>query len=103
MKLGELKAILMIAPRHKVCAYGFGNPHSYRGIYAECAFEPADNVTVESMLDDMERALKETFEGWKGGNYKYNEGTECHIAVWGETSLTDGFPSEMLAGILVDK
>lgn len=85
MLLGDLKLFLLTLPQDAVIRHGFGEPRSYRGDYSECAFEPAERVTVASMVAHVERALSgEVFEGYKGGEYTFNEVTPCYIEEWGE-------------------
>lgn len=62
---------------------GFANPCSYRGYYDQVAFEPATNVSVDSMLLHARSALNHTFTGYKGGQCKMLAGTLCWLAAWG--------------------
>ena len=71
----------------RVVAFGFGAPGSWRGDYAELAFEPAKNVTIGSMLANARAALGATYEGYKGGRFKMGEYTTCHVARYGECDL----------------
>ena len=52
---------------------------SWRGIYNEVAFVPSKEGSVEESLRQIDRALTETFEGWKGGEYSYDEYTDVHF------------------------
>ena len=52
---------------------------SWRGNYGEVAFEPSKTGTREESLALIERALTETFTGYKGGEYDYNEWTDVHF------------------------
>ena len=83
MTLGQLIAALKQLPPDKVVKHGFTHAHSYRGYYDQVAFEPAEDVTVASMLAECERALCETFHGWKGGEYRYEEYTDAWLAEMG--------------------
>uniref|UniRef100_UPI003F496201 hypothetical protein n=1 Tax=Streptomyces sp. CA-141956 TaxID=3240051 RepID=UPI003F496201 len=88
MTLEELITALETADPTLVLPHGFTNPHSYRGFYEDLAFEPATDVRVTDMLADARDALGETFEGWKGGEYKMRRGTDCwlaHEGMLGET------------------
>ena len=90
MTIGEVMDELRTLPRNTTVAYGFGNPHSYRGYYNQCAFEPLTDTTVGEMLDACERAISgEVFEGFKGGDYytyyTYNAYTTAYLAAWGDT------------------
>jgi len=79
MTLGKLEKLLNAVDADATVLYGFTHAHSWRGIYAEAAFEPAMNVSIKSMRDEVERALTETFQGWKGGDFTYDEWTEAHL------------------------
>ena len=68
-----------------VLPYGFHRPHSYRGFYDELAFEPAENVTIGSMLECARAANGETYNGYKGGCYKMGEYTNVWLAERGST------------------
>jgi len=78
--LGELIKILEEQPdKGRVLPLGFRYPHSYRGYYDELAFELVSNVTVAQMLADAKGAVGATFDGWKGGEYKMGEYTDCWL------------------------
>lgn len=83
MTLGQLIEELRKEPQDKVVKYGFDSPHSYRGIYAELAFEPAENVKVSDMLKDAEESLGKTFTGYKGGDFEMGDYTTIHLAEYG--------------------
>lgn len=83
MTLQKLIQLLEAAPQGKIVPKGFTSPHSWRGVYAELAFEPAENVKVSEMLADAKSALGKTFEGYKGGDFTMDENTEVHIADYG--------------------
>ena len=60
---------------------GFGQPHSYRGYYDEVSFERLNGrVTVSQIKSNIDRALDETFCGWKGGEYSYWFDTPAHLS-----------------------
>ena len=52
---------------------------SWRGVYDEVAFVPSKDGSKEESLKQIDRALTETFDGWKGGEYSYNVYTEIHF------------------------
>lgn len=83
--LGELIAWLEQQDGSLVVPYGFGKPMSYRGYYHDLAFEPAENVTFASMLENAKSAIGATFCGYKGGEYKMGEYTDCWIAEYGRS------------------
>lgn len=82
--LGSLIETLSKCPPDRVVGRGFGRANSYRGDYSQIAFEPAVDVTVESMLTHARMAVGMVFAGYKGGVYRMSEDTECFIAKWGE-------------------
>lgn len=73
----------------RILKYGFNKPHSWRGIYAELAFEPKEDVPIDNMLSDAKSALGQTFTGYKGGDNTMGEFTEAHLCYYGES---DGIP-----------
>nr|DAR63522.1 MAG TPA: hypothetical protein [Caudoviricetes sp.] len=52
---------------------------SWRGCYDEVAFIPSKNGSKEDSLRQIDRALTETFDGWKGGEYTYEDYTDAHF------------------------
>lgn len=86
MNLGQLiDGLRGVKEQDRKVPKGFTKAHSWRGVYAELAFEPANDVTVASMLKCAEDAIGPTFEGWKGGDYTYTRDTEIHISIEGES------------------
>lgn len=90
MTLGELITALEAADAEQIIPNGFDTPHSYRGYYNELAFEPATDITVAEMLEAARSALGETYEGWKGGQYKMTAHTDCWLAEEGCLGETIG-------------
>jgi hypothetical protein len=67
---------------------GIGNEHSYRGYYDDLALERiSDPTTAADVLAMCERALSETYEGYKGGDFRYDEDTPLWLAFYGITGL----------------
>jgi len=63
---------------------GFKNPHSYRGYYEQLAFEPIrQKQSVEDALAVIRPCLGSTFQGYKGGDFKMADYTECWFAEYG--------------------
>jgi hypothetical protein len=76
---------------------GFERPHSYRGYYNEVSFERlSGRVTVAQIKSDIDRALAETFCGWKGGEYSYWFDTPAHLSDEGCAYDDDGTAMEQL-------
>lgn len=83
MNLGQLIATLEKMPQDRVVKHGFSTAMSFRGYYDQLAFEPADDVTIGSMLAEAKGALGRTFEGYKGGYFKMDEYTACWVPEYG--------------------
>lgn len=91
MYLKELiEALEAVEDKAAVLPIGFAGPHSYRGYYDQLAFEPAANVTVQSMLDAAKSAMGRTFTGYKGGEFVMGEYTDCWLADYGCCGETIG-------------
>lgn len=84
--LDDVIAALEAEDPDRVLPIGFNNPHSFRGDYAQLAFEPALNIKVGEMLDAARSALGTTYQGWKGGDFTMHGSTECWIAEEGRGS-----------------
>lgn len=81
---------------------GFNAPHSYRGTYADVAFEPARKVTLGEIKRAIERAGDEMFTGWKGGEYTYGDDTPCHLAYEGTCDPTGTGDAEDFEELVAD-
>jgi len=86
--LGDVIRRLSLEDPNKVIALGFHNPHSYRGDYADLAFEPATRCRVGDMLATAEQALDQVYEGYKGGEYRMTAYSQVWIANEGSSSGT---------------
>jgi hypothetical protein len=100
MNLGQLKKLLESQPLDRECEYGFGEPHSYRGYYDQVSFPPEGYVTIKKMLMYVERALREEFTGYKGGEFNYDLTTPVNFALYGECGDEDFMNNDMLGSIL---
>lgn len=100
MLLGEVIKRLEKEPLGKKVARGFGTPGSYRGYYDELAFEPKMNTDVHYMLLQAKQARGTTYRGYKGGEYKMDEGTPVHIACYGMSGENDELTEERLEDML---
>lgn len=102
MTLIELIAELKKHNPETVVKHGFAHPHSYRGDYAQVAFEPADNIAIGKMLAAAEEANGETYEGYKGGYYEMGDWTDVYLASYGNCGEQIGamLLSYMLADVV---
>lgn len=96
MELGKLKNHFEQMESGKLLDYKLSKPFSWRGVYAECAFEILkESSTREENLEQIEKALTESFYGYKGGEYRYNINTDVHFET-DSGSWTDGGYSRRL-------
>ena len=79
MLLEQLIERLEKEPQDKVIKNGFGKAMSYRGDYSELAFEPVNNVTVGSMLEEAKYALDGIYEWYKGEDLTMHKHTKVYI------------------------
>jgi hypothetical protein len=84
MYLKDLIANLEKMDQSRIVKIGFGEPHTDRGYYENLAFDPAEDVTIGSMLEHAKSAHGKTFVGWKGGDYKMGDYTEVLIGEFGK-------------------
>ena len=82
--LSDLIKDLESFPQHATIKYGFHNPHSFRGYYCDLAFEPLLNAKVSDMLECAKEANGSTYTGWKGGEYKMEDNSDCYISEEGQ-------------------
>lgn len=102
MTLSEYIKLLEKYPSEQIVSKGLGNPHSWRGIYAELAFEPVENTTIGEMLEAAKSALNKTMTGYKGGDFLMDGNTTIHIDYYGE--WTDGSETmKMLFDLMLGK
>lgn len=103
MTLGRLIELLEQADLFFICKNGFDQCYSWRGDYAQLAFRPAHDVSVDSMLTVAQSAVGKSFYGYKGGNYKMTLETEVYVAQWGEYGGdSDEFTEDRLSAMLGD-
>jgi hypothetical protein len=90
MELGQFKKHIESFPKETRFEFGISEPFSWRGVYAEVAFQMLEQpMTREEILTNIELAYSETFEGWKGGEYRYNDRTNINFEE-SQRSWTDG-------------
>lgn len=85
MYLKDLILALESLPADRVVRVGFGNPHSYRGVYEHLAFEREDGRTVADLLACCFKAMGHTYTGWKGGEFVMGEYSSVYLAYCGHT------------------
>lgn len=92
LTLGSLIEALEAAPADAVVCFSDQpeaspcEPHSYRGYYADLAFEHGPIRKVAEVLAEARGALGESFEGYKGGDFTMGEDTPLWRSSYGHNS-----------------
>lgn len=82
--LGDVIAYLKTRDPADVARGGWCGWDSWRGVYAELAFEPCEDSTAGEMLKVAEEALRRgEMEGYKGGEFPVTARTACNVAHYG--------------------
>lgn len=64
---------------------GWYQAESARANYSDLGLRPKQDVTIESMLNVVEGALGQTFQGYKGGDFEMKEYSEVWLAEYSTT------------------
>jgi hypothetical protein len=96
LRLGELVELLQQIERDDqtrvefdFCELTPGLLHSYRGYYEHLAIEPGTNpVLLDQFITDLDLAVGQEYEGWKGGRYTMNRDTPIWVAYRGHNHHT---------------
>lgn len=100
MTLKEFKTHIESFPNETEFNYGISKPFSWRGVYAEVAFEMLEQpMTKEDILANIELAYTETFRGYKGGEYTYDDHTDIHFETDCGSYTSGGYVSLWIAKI----
>ena len=83
MTLGEVIEFLEKRDPTEHVKNGWAEPNSYRGYYADLAFAPTMNTSIDKMLSFARGAVGQTYEGYKGGECKMELDTDVWLASWG--------------------
>lgn len=86
ISLGEIIEAFAKIPRDRILPIGLHKPHSFRGDYADLAFEPAYDVSAGDVLDTLQSCIGQAFEGYKGGHYTMDENSWCFISEYGTSA-----------------
>lgn len=91
MTLKELKDHIESFPFGNNFEYGITKPFSWRGSYDEVAFAIVKSpMTREEVLENIELAYNNTFFGYKGGEYRYEDWTTVNFEEEGSRNYSDG-------------
>lgn len=97
LNLGELIDLLKRCPQKDLVKFDFGSTtpgqcDSYRGYYEDLALgfevDASDYPTVAELQETLTEAIGETFQGWKGGEYRMDRNSRLWVANCGQTSDT---------------
>ncbi len=100
MTLGELKQHFEGFAANTIFNFALSSPFSWRGSYNEVCFTIIKHASSkEENLDKINSALTDTFFGWKGGEFSYDENTTVNFEP-ARGSYTDGYYArELIAEI----
>ena len=96
ISLGQLIDTLEQVPYDLVVEDGFGEPDSWRGVYAFLRFQPQRNAIAGEMLQHARSAVGSTYEGYKGGEFTMTRDTPCFIDGYGACSDNAAITPERL-------
>lgn len=104
MELKNFKQLIEALPVGTICKYGISEPFSWRGVYAEVAFNIEKQPMLrEDILTKIENAYNGTFYGYKGGEYKYCDYTDVHFEEDYSSYTSGGYCSEIIAELEKEK
>lgn len=83
--IGEIIETLWQFEPESICDVGFDEPHTSRGYYHHLGVEPTSFISIRRMLHCCSVGLVATFEGYKGGDWKYKLTTEVDLINYGST------------------
>ena len=98
LTIGQIKTLLKSMPQSAVVEFDFCHitptgVGSYRGFYNQPSLEydpnfPCSLLEVSGLLDMLDDLTSLEYNGWKGGEYRYNDSQVLHVAECGKTSCT---------------
>lgn len=101
MTLKEFREHIESFPSGTIFRYGISNPFSWRGSYDEVAFSIEEvQMSRQEILDRINLAYMNEFKGYKGGTYRYSDGTPVNFEEGGYSDYSGGlYVSEMISRI----
>ncbi len=100
MILKELKEMFEKLPDNTVLQHGIGKPTSWRGAYSEVCFPIEERILAAQCKKYIQEAYDETFCGYKGGDYEYDDFTPVNFEDSG-SSCSDGvYREEVISDII---
>lgn len=80
MTLSEFRELIEAVPDHVNLSIGISYPFSWRGDYQEVAFSFEHKpMSKAEYLKRIDAAKNGTFEGYKGGEYEYDDDTHVNF------------------------
>lgn len=104
MILKDLKKYIESFPANKNFKFGITKPFSWRGSYDEVAFSIVEaEMTREDILANIELAYTETFRGYKGGIFTYEDNTKVNFESEGNFNYSAGTYVELMIDKIKEK
>ena len=98
MNLGQFEQHIKSFPEGTIFKYGISEPFSWRGVYAEVAFQMLEeSMTREQILERIQEAYNGIFVGYKGGEYRYCETTDVNFECDYGRYTDGGYTSQWIA------
>lgn len=100
MELKEFKDYVQNFKQGTEFEYGISDPFSWRGSYDEVAFEVLQRpMTREEILAKINKAYSETFSGYKGGEFTFDDYTPVNFEEDTGRYTDGGYCAEWIAKI----
>lgn len=104
MTLGELVSAMTAVdgdlPVKTTDGHTVGDIGSYRGYYSDLALEPGSGYeTVGALRQRLADAIGETFDGYKGGEFRMTKATPLWVSSYGHSSGIGVFGAEVREGV----
>ena len=98
MNLGQFEHHIKSFPEGTIFKYGISEPFSWRGVYAEVAFQMLEeSMTREQVLERINQAYTQTLIGYKGGEYTYGNQTSVNFEDSYGRYTDGGYTSQWIA------
>ena len=79
LTIGTILVRLSKEPPTKILKQGWDWECSYRGDYYQLGLHIVQNVSIQTMMDVLKRAIGHEYCGYKGGMYRMESNTECYL------------------------
>jgi hypothetical protein len=82
-----------------IFSFGITEVFSWRGIYAQPAFRIEENVSLKQINDVLDNAYADHFEGYKGGEFSYDEDSVVNFEMDYGAYTDGGYANTVIAKI----